>query len=174
MFTSTVELKNVPFTTFEEAFRDFFTRIKTMIAGGTSWQVLETSCWIEYLNEETNKRIPALFYDARDIAYHVGLLAGEGELQELAHPIPIEKIREEFSAVAKALENDFRNKVLRHMAETLTPLREVIDGGEKLLESPDLGEELHGQLAEALSPIREVVGEIEQFVTSSDNEKVPA
>jgi len=50
------------YETFAAAFEAFYNATKELVARGTSWQILETACWIEY------KDMPIYFYDARDIA----------------------------------------------------------------------------------------------------------
>jgi hypothetical protein len=84
MFTSVVAgLKNGPVKTFTDAFVNFFPRVIEAAKRGMSLQTLETNSWIE--GEVDGRKIPLSFYDARDFAYMVGILAGRGELQ---NPLP--------------------------------------------------------------------------------------
>lgn len=75
---------------FGEAFKAFFEAVKAMLRGGTSWQVLETACYIEGVFEAEDKtlRSPLYFYDARDFAYDRGLLVNNGGKVDLVDPIP--------------------------------------------------------------------------------------
>lgn len=72
-----------PFTTFPEALEEFFSRISARVAeGGMSECTLETACWIErkeIKNGMPQKDLPLYFYNARDFAWHIGLLRREGE-----------------------------------------------------------------------------------------------
>ncbi|MFA6365175.1 MAG: hypothetical protein WCW78_02125 [Candidatus Paceibacterota bacterium] len=77
MFTVAINLKDIgQYPNFYEAFKIFYHAIKAEITGGTSWQVLETACWIEYNNT------PLFLYDAKDLAYKLGILV-DAELQEI-------------------------------------------------------------------------------------------
>lgn len=85
--------------TFEAAFVAFFNEVKAMVMRGTSWQVLETACWIEgiFESEVTGEicRAPLYFYDARDFAYDVGILAASDGKAVIADPlpsVPLEKV----------------------------------------------------------------------------------
>ncbi len=80
-FTSSVAGKDEgPFRTYAEAFANFFPRVTAMVSRGTSYQLLETACWIE--GDFGPRRIPLMFCDARDLAYDLGVLVGDGELQD--------------------------------------------------------------------------------------------
>ena len=85
MYKLVVEMKDVgTFETFSEAFREFFKKIKEITSSGmgTSWQVLETMCWIERHYDETYNIVRYLyFYEARDLAYRIGLMK-EMKIQE--------------------------------------------------------------------------------------------
>ena len=71
-----------PFHTYVKAFANFFPRVTAMLSRGTSYQMLETACWIE--GNFGARRYPLAFYDARDLAYDLGILVGDGELQDPA------------------------------------------------------------------------------------------
>lgn len=82
-FTSTVFSKDEgPFATFSEAFTNFWTRFTAMVKGGCPRQALDW-CWITG-TFDNGGQTPLLWEDARNFAYEVGLLAGEGELQNPA------------------------------------------------------------------------------------------
>ncbi len=76
-----------PFEGFAEAFKVFFEGVIRMVEEGTSWQVLETYCWVEFTGEIRGGsiRFPIMWYDARDLGYDLGLLQGEGKLVD---PLP--------------------------------------------------------------------------------------
>lgn len=80
MFQVVIGLEPVgkPHETFEEAFREFFSEIEKLLAEGTSFQTLETACYIEHVSEQTAMG----FYDCRDLAYRIGLMYGEGKLAD--------------------------------------------------------------------------------------------
>jgi len=83
MFTSVVlGIKHGPFKTFTEAFVNFLPRVVAMAAAGNSMEMFET-CWIE--GEFPGEKIPMRFFDARDFAYDVGVLVGDGDF---ANPLP--------------------------------------------------------------------------------------
>ncbi|MBI2058061.1 MAG: hypothetical protein HYT63_03745 [Candidatus Yanofskybacteria bacterium] len=80
MFKVVVAMEDVgTFKNFGEAFKVFFDKVKELVGQGASLNVLETTCWIEY------SKIQMYFYDARDLAYKVGILKGKGELVD---PLP--------------------------------------------------------------------------------------
>jgi len=58
------------YDTFEEAFVELFKRLTKDIKKGTSWQMVETSIWIE----SPDRELPMLFYEARDRACDLGIL----------------------------------------------------------------------------------------------------
>lgn len=69
-----VELKDVgTYDNFGEAFGAFHAAIQNLLAEGTSWQALETACWIDYKGLEMD------FYEARDMAY-IWKLMEDGKL----------------------------------------------------------------------------------------------
>ncbi|HEY4484480.1 MAG TPA: hypothetical protein VI978_02020 [Candidatus Paceibacterota bacterium] len=79
-FNVVVAMENVgSLESFGEAFKVFFEKVKKLVAEGMSCRVLKTTCWIEYAGAVM------YFYDARDLAYKVGVLKGHGELVE---PLP--------------------------------------------------------------------------------------
>ena len=79
-FTSAISAeKEGPFSSFAEAFANFWPRAQRMISEGTSLQALETGCWIE--GDFDGRKMLLMFYEARDLGYDLGLLVGEGELQ---------------------------------------------------------------------------------------------
>ncbi len=71
------------YDTFVEAYKILHGKIKELLASGTSWQMLDTTNFIEFTTGD-GKKFPMDFYQARDFAYRIGLLAGEGELQDNA------------------------------------------------------------------------------------------
>ena len=83
MFKVTIALKEVgEFSNFPEAFAHFYKEIEKLVESGTSLQVLETACsinWDSDLDPITGevgkiKHYVLDFYKARDLAYHLGLL----------------------------------------------------------------------------------------------------
>jgi hypothetical protein len=82
---------------FEEAFKVFFNETLATLIRGTTFQVLESFCWIEAVFEFENQRIeaPLLFCDAKDFAIDNELLVRIGGKPAIADPmpqIPIEKV----------------------------------------------------------------------------------
>lgn len=97
MFKVMIEGKEVgSFRSFVEAFRAMFDRVEEMITRGTSWQMLETTCWIE-----KDGRYALGFYDARDLAYSMGLLKA-GKLQDGAVDLPPEIMETAFASLQTA------------------------------------------------------------------------
>jgi hypothetical protein len=91
MFGLTIEGKEVgKFDTFVEAFSTMFHKVKEIIERGTSWQSLETACWID-----CNGKDELMFYDAKDLAYNIGLLK-DGELQDGVKELPPKLMEEIF------------------------------------------------------------------------------
>ncbi|MES3004868.1 MAG: hypothetical protein V4690_01995 [Patescibacteria group bacterium] len=78
-------------TSFEEALKSFFTAVMDMVEKGTSFQVLETGCWITGSFEmEDGKvhRAPLYFYDARDFAVREKVLVQNSRDKFMADPLP--------------------------------------------------------------------------------------
>lgn len=85
MFKVMIGLKDVSsHKTFVEAYKDFFHGIKQALEGGTSWQMLETTNFITYTFDQfgTTYKGAMDFYTARDFAYDIGLMVGEGQFNE--------------------------------------------------------------------------------------------
>lgn len=85
--------------TFQEAFKHFFEGVNNLVAGGTSRQVLETTCFIRYVftveSQVLNTQMD--FYDCCYLAHEIGLLNNAGDLQErAAREISIEDIQSRF------------------------------------------------------------------------------
>lgn len=117
MFNVTVALEaRGTYPTFAEAFIKFFKDIKAMLDKGTSYQVLETACWIEMETTENDgpMRMIMNFYDARDLAYDLGLLVGNGQLVEPAPEIAPDRVSAAFRrntlAQASALVDEIGNR----------------------------------------------------------------
>ena len=90
--------------TFEEAFKTFFEEMRALSVQGTSWQVIETMCWIEGVFEVNGKtlRSPLYFPDARDFAIDVGLLVHIDGKASIAEPRPTVPLDEIFIAFIKS------------------------------------------------------------------------
>ncbi|MEK7072465.1 MAG: hypothetical protein AAB969_02740 [Patescibacteria group bacterium] len=72
IYVVTIGLADVGvFNNFPDAFKKFWADIVKQIKEGTSWQVLETMNWITRIS---NTQLPILFYDARDLAFNIGLI----------------------------------------------------------------------------------------------------
>lgn len=97
--------------TFVEAFRVFFDKIKEMIEAGTSWQALETTNFIVFISQDEDGKTRSIqmnFYQARDFAYEIGLMAGKGELQESVEEPPPDVIQRAFSkALGEHVKGEF-------------------------------------------------------------------
>lgn len=72
------------FEKFVDAFSLFFTEVVEQVDSGTTVGWLEATNFIVYT--APGKEIPMNFYQARDFAYDIGLLAGKGELQNINEP----------------------------------------------------------------------------------------
>ncbi|MBI2064899.1 MAG: hypothetical protein HYT62_02500 [Candidatus Yanofskybacteria bacterium] len=109
--------------TFEEAFRAFFNEVRTMVAQGTSWQVLETMCWIEGVFEAEGKtlRSPLYFYDARDFAIDAGLLVHVNDKASIAEPTPTIPLHEVLTTFIRSGLTELRE--LRELMEMDAELR---------------------------------------------------
>ncbi|MBT6691643.1 hypothetical protein HOB10_04920 [Candidatus Parcubacteria bacterium] len=58
---------------FPAAFKQFWATIMDILDQGTSWQMLETTNFLVMFTED-GQRIPLDFYDARDLAFDIGLM----------------------------------------------------------------------------------------------------
>lgn len=85
MFQVLVSLNELgTFESFNEAFKLFWKKIREVVREkGASYQWLETSNFIVLKKGDIEH--PVGFYDAKDFAYEIGLLAGNGEIQENAN-----------------------------------------------------------------------------------------
>lgn len=88
MFKVTIALEDVgKHDTFPKAFRDFYEKVKALVEGGTTEQVLFTTNFIAYC--ENGAELPMEFSQVVDFAREIGLLNEEGQLQELqSEPAP--------------------------------------------------------------------------------------
>ena len=59
------------YDTFKQALKALFDEVKTRLNSGLSYQLLETTSWIE----NTNTGDVRYFYDARDMGYFLGIVA---------------------------------------------------------------------------------------------------
>lgn len=78
------------FPTFEKAFEFMHTRVAQMVKGGTTWQMLETTCWMT-LEVNESGQIGELFmdwYQARDFAHYLSLFEDEAG-KKLKSPLPV-------------------------------------------------------------------------------------
>lgn len=100
MFKVTIALEDVgKHDTFPEAFRDFYEKVKALVEGGTTEQVLYTTNFIVYC--KNGAELPMEFGQVVDFAHEIGLLNEEGQLQELqADPTP-EVVKAAFVRVAR-------------------------------------------------------------------------
>lgn len=87
MFEVLVNLKPVgEYTSFNEAFIKFFEEIDAALKEGTSVQWLETA---NFLVRKDPSGIGVMtFYDARDFAYDIGLMADCKIQKDVAEPAP--------------------------------------------------------------------------------------
>ncbi len=69
-----------PFSSFNEAFTDFMTRVRALVESGTSIQVLESACYMVMKHGE-HSSLPLSFYRSRDYGFKLGLIDHEGELR---------------------------------------------------------------------------------------------
>lgn len=78
MYELTYALETIDtYPTFAEAFKELFRRLNEDLEKGTSWQMIETTIWIE----PPSRDHPIMFYDAKDHAYKIGLLV-DGKINE--------------------------------------------------------------------------------------------
>ena len=84
-FTTIVPgVEDQSFPNFPEAFRCFWASVMLLLnTGNTARQTLETACWIEGHFENCVGRMT--FIPAKEIAYDLGILIGNGDLRE---PLP--------------------------------------------------------------------------------------
>jgi hypothetical protein len=87
------------FPKFIDAFKLFYSKVLEEVKRGASLQWLETSNFLVYQGEGFVQ--PMDFYDARDFAYTIGLLAGEGEIQDGVEEPATETIEATYAGVAK-------------------------------------------------------------------------
>lgn len=88
------------YPTFDQAFKAFFDAVKAQVDGGTTWQVLETTCRMTCdLNISGQKyEMEMDWYECRDWAYHLGLM----NEKHLVDPLPEIKPELAFAAFAAA------------------------------------------------------------------------
>ena len=70
MYETTVNMKVVgKFETFKDAFKCLYTEVMEQLKNGYSWQLLETTVWID---DTDSPSLPTMFYKARDYACDQG------------------------------------------------------------------------------------------------------
>lgn len=79
-----------PFSTFSEAFANFWPRLVAMVKDGAPEQAL-CWCWITGTFDDGSE-VPLLWEDAKIFAYETGLLAGKGELQQPAPEVDPKRV----------------------------------------------------------------------------------
>jgi hypothetical protein len=151
IFTSTVAGKDEgPFSTFPEAFTNFWTRFIALIKGGISEQVLDW-CWITGTFDNGGET-PLLWESAKIFAYEVGLLVGEGELQNPAPEI-------DPAVVEAAFAQAMRDIVTGANQELVDAAEELAKVFARIAERSDISdsdrEELRGQLGELRAVVTE-------------------
>lgn len=110
MFTVVVGMregeKEQRFRTFNEAFTAFYNGIHELLERGTTYQELETACWIAYEGYIDGQACRAAFgwYDVRDFAHEAGLITAQGELIANAPAVPD---RDAVAAMIQATLNGF-------------------------------------------------------------------
>jgi len=105
---------NGSFESFGEAFKVLFEKVMKLVAESTSFQVLETACWIEYAGTKM------YFYDTRDLAYRVGVLKGKGELVD---PLPkIDSFVVDLAFFEKVLDTieEYEDEVIETLQQAFT------------------------------------------------------
>ncbi|MBI4134053.1 MAG: hypothetical protein HY475_01365 [Candidatus Terrybacteria bacterium] len=100
MFKVTIALEDVgKHDTFPKAFRDFYEKVKALVEGGTTEQVLFTTNFVTYC--EGGAELPMEFSQVADFAREIGLLNEEGQLQELQTDPAPEVVKAAFMRVAR-------------------------------------------------------------------------
>lgn len=119
MFKVVVAMEEIgTFESFGEAFKVFFEKVKEFIAKeGATYRVLETACWIKY------EEVPMYVYDARDLAYKVGILQGKGQLTEPLPEVDADVVRLAFAEKALEIVEEYEDeafKVLQQLTDQLS------------------------------------------------------
>lgn len=136
IYIVTIGLKDIGvFNNFPEAFKKFWTEVLKTLEEGTAWQVLETMHWITRISDKI--QLPIFFYDARDLAFDIGLLtpSGQPKTPPIINDQPTvdgwqEMVRETFVSVAKsAVMADYKwaTKELSEIMATAKELGASID-----------------------------------------------
>ncbi len=85
MFQIKIGMKDVgECATFIEAFKRFFPEVVEQYKNSRDLGWLETTNLIIYRAATGDVNLAIGFYDARDLAYEIGLLVGEGEFQDIS------------------------------------------------------------------------------------------
>ena len=148
------------FDNFYDAFKDFWTRILTIIKEGTSFRFIETACWIERCNKAT--KIPMFIYDARDLAFDIGLLK---ENPEPKQP-PIINDQPTVDGWEEIVRQRFVDTA-RSMAASNLDFQALLDDMEKLAEALDdkeVADEIHNATATMEKTKREYLSEIDRVL----------
>jgi hypothetical protein len=111
---------------FTDAFKDFWARIMADLDSGTSWQALESFHFI--IQIEGKSHIPMGYYDARDLAYDIGLLAPNGEDRPTLLDAPtVENWEELVEAKYLSVIVEYVGSLDRDLDTVLAQLKELAD-----------------------------------------------
>lgn len=116
---------------FPAAFKQFWEAIMVALEGGTSYQWLETANYLVMFTED-GQRLPLDFYDARDLAYDIGLL----EQVESGKPNVLEQptmenwevyVAERYQRVPEEMMLAMQCDLMEHLGRLLKTLDEIGD-----------------------------------------------
>ena len=85
MITVHVENDEKTFSSFDQAFHHFHMAVMALLERGTSWQMLETGCWMSLQVNESGVigQLVMDWYQAKDYAHYLGLLSPDGKALRL-------------------------------------------------------------------------------------------
>ena len=106
-----------PFPTFTETFCFFFQRALYVASHGQSLQILETSCWI--IGDFGDRKIPMMFSEARDLAFDLGILVGDGEFHDPAPEVDPEIVESAFLSSALRAMSGFSRELREALSEAV-------------------------------------------------------
>jgi hypothetical protein len=125
-FQVTIGLKEIgEFSKFTDAFKLFYSKIIEQIKQGTNAQFLETSNFIVYQRKGFTMAMG--FYDARDFAYDIGLLAGRGEIQNNTEEPSNEVIENAYQKIATEYFQSEQEELAGILRNILVRLKSVLN-----------------------------------------------
>lgn len=162
IYVVTIGLADVGvFNNFPDAFKKFWTDALKQLEKGTTWQVLETMNWITRIS---NTQLPILIYDARDLAFDIGLItpSGQPKTPPIINEAPTvegweEMVRERFVSLTRSGAMACFDQADKSLEELLSATMENGSSEEMIAEIRNMIQELAKSADQSSSKMEEIL-----------------